>query len=59
MADTHEDKEQDRPAEGRKEVKPQETQPAEEWGERHAYGKAVARGGKESGDVPGTGEQKS
>jgi len=33
-----------------------ETQPAEEWGEGLATGKAVARGGKTSGHVPGATE---
>ncbi len=29
------------------------TQPAEEWGQRHEAGKAIHRGGKAEGDVPG------
>jgi len=31
----------------------EQTQPAEERGERHATGKAIHRGGKSKGDVPG------
>ncbi len=33
-----------------------ETQPAEEYGERHATGKAIERGGKTEGHVPGAAE---
>lgn len=32
---------------------PQETTKAQEWGERYDHAKGVARGGKESGPVPG------
>lgn len=32
-------------------------QPSEEWGERLATGRAIARGGKKSGAVPGAVEQ--
>lgn len=35
-----------------------ETQPAQEWGERIATGKAIARGGKSKGHVPGATEQR-
>jgi hypothetical protein len=35
-----------------------ETTPAQEWGERIATGKTIARGGKTTGDVPGATEQK-
>jgi hypothetical protein len=34
-----------------------ETTPAQEWGERIATGKAIARGGKTTGHVPGATEQ--
>lgn len=34
-----------------------ETTPAQEWGERVATGKAIARGGKTTGHVPGATEQ--
>jgi hypothetical protein len=36
----------------------EETTPAQEWGERIATGKAIARGGQKSGFVPGATEQK-
>jgi hypothetical protein len=36
---------------------PEETQPAEERGERIATGKAISRGGASSGFVPGATEQ--
>ncbi len=36
---------------------PPETEPAQEWGERIATGKAIARGGKSTGPVPGATEQ--
>jgi hypothetical protein len=39
-------------------VQQPETTPAEERGERIATGKAIARGGKTSGDVPGATPQK-
>lgn len=32
---------------------PQETTRAQEWGERTDHGKAIARGGKDGGHVPG------
>jgi len=35
----------------------EKTQPAEEWGERVATGRAIARGGKKEGAVPGAVEQ--
>lgn len=35
----------------------EKTQPAEEWGERVATGRAIARGGGNSGAVPGATEQ--
>jgi hypothetical protein len=34
-----------------------EADPAQEWGERHAEGKQIARGGKTDGPVPGANEQ--
>jgi len=33
------------------------TQPAEEWGQRQDTGKQIARGGKTSGNPPGTNPQ--
>jgi hypothetical protein len=47
--------ERDKPAE-RREPK---SEPAEEWGERHDHGQTVARGGKDSGHVPGAQENRS
>lgn len=38
--------------------KEDETQPEQERGERIATGKAIARGGKEKGHVPGATEKK-
>ena len=38
------------PPDGRRD---QQTQPTEEWGERYDAAKAIARGGKSDGAVPG------
>lgn len=43
----------DEPADGRSRVDHPDTTPAEERGERLDTGKAIARGGKEAGHVPG------
>ena len=40
------------------EHRPQETQPAEEWGSRQSQATGIARGGKEHGPVEGATEQK-
>jgi len=38
---------------------PHPAPPAQEWGQRHETGKAIARGGKSTGHVPGATEQAS
>jgi hypothetical protein len=57
MADEKKDQ-ADRPAPSdATHTKPQETPPAQEWGERHETGKVHERGGKTTGPVPGATEQ--
>jgi hypothetical protein len=44
------------PEPAKSEPVPNET-PAQEWGERHATGRVIQRGGKTDGHVPGAIEQ--
>jgi hypothetical protein len=50
MAGAHADQDRDRSGEaGKEEQQPQQTQPAEEWGERQSTARAIERGGKGPG----------